>query len=189
MSPRPNASAEEILEITVELIAEHGVSGVTVDTVAARAGVSKATIYRRWRSRAALIHDAIASRHRPVAAPDTGSLRDDLAILLKDLVDFLNRPGGGMVDASFLEASTRDPELAALRRSMAREARSSYELAIKRAIERGEMPASVDARLFIDMVISPFLCRRMIEHGRARASDVAPVVDAAIAAFSRVTTS
>jgi AcrR family transcriptional regulator len=186
VAPRPNASPEEILAVTVELIAEHGVSGVTVDTVAAQTGVSKATIYRRWRSRAALIRDAIAGLHRPVADPDTGSLRDDVIVLLKDLVDFLNRPGGGRVDASFLEASARDPELAALRRDTAKEARAAYERAIKRAVERGEMHPDLDVRLFIDMLISPFLYRRLVDHSRARPSDIEPVTDAVLAAFSRV---
>jgi AcrR family transcriptional regulator len=188
MSPRPNASADEILDATVELIAEHGISGLTVDTVAVKTGVSKATIYRRWRSRAALIRDAIAGLHRPIADPDTGSLRGDLIILIKDLVDFLNRPGGGRVDASFLEASARDPELAALRRETAREARSAYERSIARAIERGEVPPDVDVRLFTDMVISPFLYRRLVDHSRARPADIEPVIDAALAAFSRVRT-
>lgn len=186
MTPRANASAEEILAITVDLIAEHGVSGITVDTVAAKAGVSKATIYRRWRSRAALIHDAIAGLHRPVGDPDSGALRDDLIVLLKDLVGFLNRPGGSHVDSSFIDASTRDPELAALRRETAREARSAYERSIKRAIERGEVPADMDVRLFIDMLIAPFLYRRLVDHSRARAADIEPVVDAVLAAFSRV---
>jgi AcrR family transcriptional regulator len=187
VSPRANASVDEILAITVELIAEYGVSGVTVDTVSAKAGVSKATLYRRWRSRDGLIRDAIAGMHRPVADPDTGSLRDDLVVLLKDLVDFLNRPGGGRVDASFLEASARDPELAALRRETAREARAAYERAARRAIDRGEMASDVNLRLFIDMLIAPFLYRRLVDHSRARREDIAPVIDAVLAAFCGVT--
>jgi AcrR family transcriptional regulator len=188
VSPRPNASADEIRAITLRLIAEHGVSGVTVDTVAGEAGVSKATIYRRWRSRAALIHDAIAGMHRPIPDPDSGSLREDLIFLLKDLVGFLNRSGGGRVDASFIEASTRDPDLAALRRETARGARSAYERAIRRAVDRGEMTPDVNVRLFTDMVISPFLYRRLVDQSRARTEDIEPVVDAALTAFSYVST-
>jgi AcrR family transcriptional regulator len=181
VSPRPNASPEEILGITLQLIAEHGVSGVTVDTVAVKAGVSKATIYRRWRSRSDLIRDAIASRYRPVTIPDTGSIRDDLIVLLRDLVDYLNRPGGSRIDSSFIEASTRDPELTELRRSIGRRARSAYEQVIRRAIERGEVEPNVDPRLLIDMLISPFLYRRMIDHSRVRPADIHPVIDAVLA--------
>ena len=184
MSPRANASADDILKVTIDLIAEHGVAGLTVDTVATKAGVSKATIYRRWDSRDALIREAVAGLHRPVDTPDTGSLRDDLTVLLRDLVEFLNRPDGGRVDSSFLEASARDPELAALRRRIAREVRSLYERVIRRAIARGELPKGVDVRLFIDILISPFLYRRMVDHSRARPSDIPRVIDVALVAFS-----
>ena len=185
MTPRANSSSDEILEITVDLISEHGVSGLTVDTVAVKAGVSKATIYRRWRSRAELIRDAIARLHRPVTDPNSGSLRKDLIVLLTDLVTFLNRPGGGRVDASFIEASTRDPELAALRKETAREARAAYERAIRSAIDRGEVAEDVDVRLFTDMLIGPFLYRRLVDHSRARPADIEPIIDATLAAFGR----
>ena len=59
MPRRPNSSTDEILALTFQLIADHDVSGVSVDMVAARAGVSKATIYRRWRSREELIQATI----------------------------------------------------------------------------------------------------------------------------------
>ena len=183
MSPRPNASADDILKVTVDLIAELGVAGVTVDTVAAKTGVSKATIYRRWDSRDALIREAIAGLHRPVLEPDTGSLRDDLAVLLRDLVDFLNRADGGRVDASFLEASARDAELATLRKQLARDNRAMYERAIKRGIERGELPRDVDVRLFTDVVIAPFLYRHMVDHSKARRADIERVIEVAITGF------
>ena len=81
MSPRPRRSETGILDATIDVLAEHGVSGATVDEVAERAGVSKATIYRHWGSRARLIHAAISSLDGPYVEPDTGSLRDDLAAL------------------------------------------------------------------------------------------------------------
>lgn len=179
-----NGFPDNVLDVTVELIAEHGVSGVTVDTVAARAGVSKATIYRRWGSRAALIQDAAQFRlKRPETDWDTGILHDDLILLLKDLVAQLNHPGGGRVDASFVEASSRDPGLAAVRRETTRKARAAYTKAIGRAIARGELDRDVDVELFIDIIVSPFLYRRLIDHTPAREADIKPVVDAAIRAF------
>ena len=69
VSPRPRRYEEDILDATLQVIAEHGVSGATVDTVAARAGVSKATIYRHWGSRAQLIHAAISSLNGPTSNP------------------------------------------------------------------------------------------------------------------------
>lgn len=183
MSPRPNASAEEILEITFHLIAEHDVSGVTVDMVAAKAGVSKATIYRRWESRTALLAEAMTRLRRPGVSPDTGSLRDDLAKLLKVLVDFLNRPDTGRVFASFINAAVRDPELAALQKEISKGARLDYEQVLQRSIARGELPAEVDIQFMIDLLIAPFLYQGIVEHAKVRPRDIERVVDAVLTAF------
>lgn len=188
MSPRPRAPEDAILRTTVELIAEHGVSGVTVDTVAAMAGVGKATIYRRWGSRARLVHAAIQGVQRPLVEPDTGSLRDDLVLLLRQLVAYLNRPDSGMVFTSFVDASARDPELQALRRETERQGRAVYERVIRRGIERGDLPADVDVQLLIDLLISPFVYRRVLAQSPVRPGDIVPLVDVVLGAFSRVPT-
>ncbi len=183
MPRKPNASTEEILAITVNLIAQHDISGLTVDMVAEKCGVSKATLYRRWPSRAALVFAAMTYTHQPGTDPDTGSVREDLAILLKELVDYLNRPDGGRVLAAFLNAAIRDPSLSVLQRSISKSERSNYERVIERAIKRGELAANVNARLMTDILISPFLYRRIIDNTVARQSDIRPVINVALAAF------
>ena len=82
-----------MLHATLDVIAEQGVMGISVDTVAARSGVSKATIYRHWGSRARLIHAAISSLQPSTVEPDTGILRDDLSALLRHLVDYFDTAG------------------------------------------------------------------------------------------------
>ena len=181
MPPRPNASRDEILVATIQLIAEHDISGVSVDMVAESCGVSKATIYRRWASRDELIFEALTYLEYPENRPDTGSLRGDLTVLLRNLVTFLNRPDGGKVYAAFLNAAIRNPKLAVLRRDVARKARLDYEIVISRAIERGELAPRIDARLLIDMLIAPFVYRRIADDAVARMSDVRRVIDAALA--------
>jgi AcrR family transcriptional regulator len=188
MAPRPNASADEILDITFDLIAEHDVAGVTVDMVAAKAGVSKATIYRRWESRQALLVEAMTRLRRPGISPDTGSLREDLTALLKVLVGYLSRPKTARVFASFLNAAARDPELAALQREISQEARSDYERVLRRAIERGLLPADVDVQFLIDLLISPFLYRGVVEHAPAPESDIDRVIDAVLGRFGPMPT-
>ena len=183
MPPRPKSSPDEILALTFQLIADHDVSGVSVDMIAARSGVSKATIYRRWPSREALIQATIDSLRRPAKDPDTGSLRGDLTVLLGELVEFLNRPVGGKVFAAFMNAAVRNPNLAALNREMTRDARSVYETVIRRAIMRGELDKTVDVQLLTDILISPFLYRLLVDNSEARPEDVAPVIDMAIKAF------
>lgn len=188
MSPRARRADDPILAVTTDLIAEHGVSGVAVDTVAAKAGVSKATIYRHWGSRARLIHAAISTMQRPFVEPDTGSLREDLSVLLRQLVWYLNRPGGARILLSFIDAAARDPELEALRQQTLREARGFYERVIRRGIERGELPEDVDIRLVTELAMSPFIYRRVVDQSPLDMSDIDPVVDAVLAAFARVPT-
>jgi len=170
------------------VLAEHGVAGATVDEVAERAGVSKATIYRHWGSRARLIHAAISSIDGPYVEPDTGSLRDDLVALLRDMVEYLDRHDVGRVVPSVIDAATRDPELAALHHQTQRRALRAFERTVRRGVERGELPSDVDVPLFVDLVRSPFVYRRIVAQTPVGADDIEPVIDLVLGAFSRVPT-
>jgi len=183
MAPRPNASEDEILEITFNLVAEHDVSGVTVDMVAARAGVSKATIYRRWESRSALLAAAMTRLRRPGTSPDTGSVRGDLAALLEVLVGYLNRPPTARVFASFVNAASRDAQLGTLQGEISRDARLDYERVLRRGIEQGQLMRDLDIPFVIDLLIAPFLYRGIVEHAPVPPSDIDRVVDAILRAF------
>jgi len=181
VSPRPRTPEAPILHATIELLAEHGLAHLTVDDVAAAAGVSKATIYRRWPSRAQLIHAAMASLQQRVAEPDTGSLRGDLVALLSQLVAYLTTQDSGRILPSFIDAAARDPELAALLRATARDARLPYQRVITRGIERGELDGDLDVDLFIDLLMSPFIYRQHILRVPVRARDVEACVDLLLA--------
>ncbi|HEX7930988.1 MAG TPA: TetR/AcrR family transcriptional regulator [Sphingomicrobium sp.] len=183
MPPRPKATPDEILVTTIRLIAELDVSGVSVDMVAERSGVSKATIYRRWPSREALIFEALTYIDYPENSPDTGSVRSDFEVLLRGLVDFLNRDDGGNVYAAFLNAAMRDKNLAQLRGEVARKARLDYERVIERAIRRGELQPDTDVNLLIDFLIAPLVYRKISENTGTSLSDVARIIDIALAAF------
>jgi AcrR family transcriptional regulator len=186
MAPRPRASEDLILRTTIDLIAGHGVAGVSVDAVAAAAGVSKPTIYRRWPSRARLLQAAFGYGQHEAVEPDTGTLRGDLTSLLGELVGYLNRPDFGRAYLSFLEAAARDPELAAMRRVSMRSAFGLFHRAVAKGVERGELPESTDIRLFIDMLSSPFLSQRLVEDAPVREEDIEPIVDLLISAFSGI---
>ena len=122
----PRRSQDVVLEATLDVIAEQGVIGVSVDTVAARSGVSKATIYRHWGSRARLIHAAISSLQQPVASrPDTGSLRErPRRCCSRTSSTTSTRPTVARVFPSFIDAAVRDPELAELRQETLRMGRA-----------------------------------------------------------------
>jgi AcrR family transcriptional regulator len=183
VSPRPRRSQEVVLETTVDVIAEQGVMGMSVDTVAARSGVSKATIYRHWGSRARLIHAAIQSLQPEAVEADTGSLRGDLIALLQHLVAYFDSPTVAQVFPSFLDAAVRDVELAELRQETLRMGRASFERVVRMGIARGELPDDVDVHLVVDLARAPIIYRRVVAQVPVRAADVAPVIDAVLAAF------
>lgn len=170
-------SEEAILRATLELVAEHGVAGLTVDAVAARAGVGKQTIYRHWGSRARLVHSAIACMHDPADLPDTGSVREDLRLMLEELTSVLSRPDSGRVLPSLIEAAERDPELAELREQHIQERRAQFELVLRRGVDRGEIPQGTDLSLMTDLLVGPFFYRRIVGRRAVRAGDVTPVLD------------
>jgi AcrR family transcriptional regulator len=186
VSPRARNSDVDIFEATLDVIAEHGVSRATVDMVAARAGMSKATIYRHWGSRAQLIHAALSSLEGPYVETPGESLHEDLAILLSHLVDYFNRHDIGRIFPSFIDAAVRDPELAELHRERMRRGRASFEEVVLRGIERGELPADVDVDLFVDVVRAPFIYRRVVAQSPVGTEDIDAVLDLVLGAFRRV---
>jgi AcrR family transcriptional regulator len=183
--PRPLAAEEPILRATIDILAERGVGGLAVDTVAAAAGVSKATIYRRWGSRGQLIHAAIMSLQQRVDEPDTGSLREDLILLVHQLVRYVSDRDSSRVFASFMDAALRDPELDTLRRQSVRDSRSAYARVIRRGVDRGELAADADIDLVIDLLMSPVIYRSHFERKSVRGGYADAVVDAVLAAFRR----
>jgi len=188
VSPRPRRAQDDVLVATLHAIAEQGVMGASVDTVAARTGVSKATIYRHWGSRAHLLYAAISSLQPESVEPDTGTLRGDLMVLLRHLVDYFDTPTVAMVFPSLLDASVRDPELAALRQETLRLGRASFERVIRLAVDRGELPVDIDVRLVVDLARAPVIYRRVVAQTPVADAELGPIVDAVLAAFRPVTT-
>ena len=139
---------EAILAATLATFAEEGYAGVSIEGVAARAGVGKATIYRRCASKAQLVVEAVR-----VGAclndhlPDTGDLRSDLASMLRAMVDRLRSPDGAVL-LTFAAERLLHPELAAeFERSVIGEKRAHARSLIAAAVHRGELPADTDVDL------------------------------------------
>lgn len=177
-------SEAAILRAALDLMAEHGVGGLTVDAVAARAGVGKQTIYRHWGSRARLVHDAIACTNDPLVEPDTGSLRGDLEALLDQLARFLSKPDTGRVFPSMLDAAERDPELAELRQAHADRKRDAFRRALARAAGRGEVDAGLDVEAAIDLLVGPIFYRRLVARTAVGSGDVGHHLDLALRAVA-----
>ncbi len=141
----------EILDATLEVLAETGYDGMTIDMVAARAKAGKATVYRRWASKGELVIDAVACMKSADIdfnkLPDTGTLRGDLVAMIKphSIEDGAKKL---KVMAGLVSLMTRQPELAdAARAAIVGPRVKVNSIFLRRAIERGEIPADVDVEL------------------------------------------
>jgi AcrR family transcriptional regulator len=100
------------MDAVVELLTEVGFGGLTIDAVAHRAGVGKATIYRRWDGKEQLVLDALAAGRIPVPQPDTGTLRDDLLAYYLPLADIEAQQGAVRLMPALAAEAAVDPDLA-----------------------------------------------------------------------------
>ena len=152
--PRDSKREDAIAAAAISLIQEVGYERCTIEAIALKAGVSKATIYRRWKNKQEVIASAI-SRHAFSQTPciDTGNLRDDLVELLLAKVKVLKGPDGAVI-ASIMSAAKMDAELAkAIPYSVRDGENQVHEVILERAIKRGEI--SINANLELLAEITP----------------------------------
>jgi AcrR family transcriptional regulator len=155
---------EAILLATLELLAECGYDQLTIDAVAARARCSKATIYRRWPGKAALVITAVRryAGQPGAAAPDTGNLRSDLLAALQAMRSSLTGRDTALI-LGLLTAMRRDPELAAVVRDQVLDAkREVFGAVIARAAARRDIPAAADAALLAEISSAVLLSRLLV---------------------------
>lgn len=187
--PRSEKARKAILEAAAELLLGRGLGAVSMDAVAERAGVSKATIYRWWPTKETLALDALFTRWA-AAAPvpgDTGSLRGDLLELLRPWAELVSAgPYARVISALITEART-DPvfgeqyqrHVITPRREQAREI-------LQRAITRGEVPGSLDLEVALDLIYGPLYHRLLQGHAPLDDAFVRATVDLVLGGITRV---
>lgn len=160
--PRSRAADRAILDATMRLLGEGGFAGTTMTAIARSAGVSTATLYRRYSSRESVVIDALSRQIEHHRMPDTGALDSDLRAWLRFLIKRLTHPSGARLVAALLDESTRNSEMAiALYEHVSRPLRDDVSAMFERAIDRGEMRSDVDLELAIDLAIGPIYLRRL----------------------------
>lgn len=154
---RDHSRDPEILDAALDVLAETGYDGMTIDMVAARAKAGKATLYRRWPSKAELVIDAVACMKKThidaMDIPDTGTLRGDLVAMIKphSIEDGEKKL---QIMAGLTSMLSRSPELADAAHAAIVDPRAKINrLFMQRAIDRGEITADVDIELI--SLISP----------------------------------
>lgn len=183
--PRSTRAHAAILDATLALLAEKGYERLTVEDVAAAAGVGKATIYRRWASKAPLVIAAYAQLPGLVP-PDTGSVADDLTALLQSFARILAATPLPRVLPILAGECLHDPELSKLLVPINRERRRPLFAILERAVGRGELPAGVDLGAAADLVVGPIMTRIYFTGEPVRARDIRSFVEAALFGICRV---
>ena len=180
--PRDEQASEEILGAAVALLTEQGFGSVTVDAVAQRAGVSKATIYRRWPTKEALLLGAAhCLSGGPPEVPDTGSLREDLRVLLVSFTTVLGEGLPGEILPELVAESTRRPEIRALLAEFAAERRQRWNVVLARAEARGELRPGLDREVVVDCLTGPLFTRLLVTGKPLDAALAGQVVDVVLA--------
>jgi AcrR family transcriptional regulator len=167
--PRSEKAQTAILAAAIELLLDQGLHAMSMDAVAERAGVSKATIYRWWPSKELLALDALATEWQvtaPEATRDTGSLRGDLLARLRPWLRQLRDKPYGRVVAGLVAAAQADAEFSELYlERFVRPRRDAMRPILLRAIDRGEIPANIDLEVALDLIYGPIYHRML--HGHA----------------------
>jgi AcrR family transcriptional regulator len=176
--PRSEEAHKAILDATLELLVEVGFSGLTVEGVAQRAGVGKATIYRRWASKLPLVVEAF-SQLPALEEVDSGNLVDDLTAMLRSYLQIVNQTPLATVLPSLAGERAHNPELSKLFDPVMRERRQPLIRALERAVARGELPAGLDVDLAADLVVGP-IAVRVMNGSRVSPRSVGPIVELAL---------
>jgi AcrR family transcriptional regulator len=153
------------LKAARELVNEIGFDAVTMEGIAARAGVGKTTIYRRWPNKASLVLDAFFEEEVPLNDfPDTGDVREDLRRQMRRFVKELNGPLGCKI-SMLLGSGQFDEEMAeAFRARWIEPRRKDARMVLKRAVERGEIRKGVDPEVLLDALYGPIYFRLLAGH-------------------------
>src|SRR5919202_1057996 len=181
--PRDPALDDRILEQALVLLGSHGYAGLTLDELAARSGVAKTTVLRRWPSKAAVAAAGVERLAlQSVAVPDSGTLHGDLHALLHGAVDTFARGRGQFVPRLLREAG-HHPEITDLLDAVLHTRRQAYQRVLARAVARGELDPSADQELLIDMLIGPLWTRLLITRDPITREYVDANVQAVLTAF------
>jgi len=182
--PRNASYDKTILEAALEILVEKGYTGFTIDGVAARTGVGRPTIYRRWPSKAALAISALDAGVPVTATPDTGCLREDLLAFQRDRVKRMNLPPTRPVVAGLVSESVADPALAAAFLTWYLRRQEGVNLISRRAAGRGELPPAVDFELVNDLLMGPLFTRSVVRGQLLEARHGDETVDIVLTAFA-----
>lgn len=165
--PRDARTDRAILQATRELVAERGMHEFRTEDVAARAGVGKGAIYRRYASKDELVIAAVGALvDEEIRVPDTGSTRSDLLALMGEAVELYRGSLPGRLMPNLVSAMAQRPELArSVRDGFLAGRRAALTQVLARGIERGDLRPDLDLEFALDVFGGPLFYRLLITGG------------------------
>jgi AcrR family transcriptional regulator len=163
VDPRIERSRAVILEATLDELAEVGYGALTVEGVARRAGVSKATVYRHWDGKLELVCDAVVRLKQMVQPPpETGDIRERIAGMVRGLADMLATSRFATCIPALVSAAERDPALREFHHRTSAERRSILVGLLDDARDAGHLDPSVDTDQLAELLVGPLFLRRLM---------------------------
>jgi AcrR family transcriptional regulator len=151
-----------ILEAVLDELGAVGYGAMTIEGVAARAGVGKSTIYRHWTGKLDLVEDAFRTLKAPVQAPETGTVRERVIGLLDQVACLVEESTYSTCMPALIEAAERDPQVRDLHRRFSAERRAILVDLLRDAVNEGELPSDTDPELLGDALVGSILLRRLM---------------------------
>lgn len=163
--PRSERVHRAILDAALGLLADEGWGGVTMEGIAERAGVGKATIYRRWKSREAVLAAAVERLVGEIGLPDTGTIAGDLLELMRRAVALYRGRSGRLVPGLVSAMAQHAGVAEAVRGAFLAPRRAALREVLERAVRRGELRGDIDRELALDFLGGPLFYRLLITGG------------------------
>jgi AcrR family transcriptional regulator len=181
--PRIAQTRRAVLHATLQLIAERGFQGATIERVAEVSGVARSTIYRRWPDPSRLYIEAFAPLAEAAFEPPTGAFADDLRRYLTEYAARLNDDVYFAALLALIDRAAREPEWATAHRGMFNETSSRAGDILRAGVAAGSVRADVDVERAVADILSPFVYIRMIRFEKVTEADRSAVRDELVARF------
>ena len=178
--PRDARVDAVVIDAARALLAERGFGGTTVEAIAARAGVGKATIYRRWPTREDLLLAVTSSDLPPLERPDTGSLRDDLVVVFTQLAEQMRSSAPASYLGDLISESTRNPAMRDDFQRVIQGRRAMCAEIVEQAKKRGEVRKGIDPDMVLDLIGGAIFYRKLFARDPADAAYVKRTINAVL---------
>ena len=150
------------MKAAVEIVAERGFSGASIDAIAERSGVARSTIYRHWPQRMDLLLQAVGAEVGRLQALVVGDLRTDLIAISTNIAELLLSEPVGSACASMILESRRDPSIDELLQRFVKQRKRAAVQVIEKAIARGEIAAGSEAGAMVDDLVAPIFFQALV---------------------------